>query len=107
MEDASMPVFKRRRRTVVEADTLGAFWSWWAAAGAAQVADAITRQEPASANAALSEQVARIHPELEWELGPGLHAAHVLIVTAAGNPALRAVARRWLRAAPASDETWE
>jgi hypothetical protein len=107
MEDAGMPIFKRRRHNVVEADTIGAFWSWWTLSGAAQVADAVTQQEPAATSADLSERIARIHPDLEWELGPGLHAEHVLIVTAAGNPALRAVARRWLRAAPPSDETWE
>ena len=102
-----MPIFKRRKRTVVEADPIGAFWSWWTEAGAAQVADAIARKEPSETSAALTDLIGRIHPDLEWELGPGLHAKHVLIVTAAGNPTHRAVARRWLRAAPPSDETWE
>jgi hypothetical protein len=107
VEDAAMPIFKRRKRNVVEADPVGAFWSWWSATGAAYVADAIARQEPTDANAPLTERIARIHPDLEWELGPGLHAEHVLIVTAAGNPELRAFARRWLRAAPVSDRLWE
>ncbi len=102
-----MPIFKRRKRTVVEADPIGAFWSWWTEAGAAQVADAIARKEPTETSSALTELIGRIHQDLEWELGPGLHAKHALIVTAAGNPTHRAVARRWLRAAPPSDETWE
>ncbi|MEU4190679.1 DUF695 domain-containing protein [Kribbella sp. NPDC026611] len=102
-----MPIFKRRKRNVVEADPIGAFWSWWSAAGADEVAEAIARREPTGANAALTEWIGRIHADLEWELGPGLHASHVLIVTAAGNPELRAVARRWLRAAPTSDQVWE
>ncbi|GAA2798424.1 DUF695 domain-containing protein [Kribbella solani] len=102
-----MPIFKRRKRIVVDADPIGAFWSWWAGTGATTVADAVTRRQPADANATLNERIARIHPDLEWELGPGLHAEHVLIVTAAGNPAQRAVARRWLRAAPTSDQVWE
>ncbi|GAA3140660.1 hypothetical protein JOF29_000462 [Kribbella aluminosa] len=102
-----MPIFKRRRRNAVEADPIGAFWSWWTTTGAGLVADAVARREPSATNADLTERLGRIHPELEWELGRGLHAEHVLIVTAAGNPAHRAVARRWLRAAPPSDQVWE
>ncbi|MFD7156691.1 DUF695 domain-containing protein [Kribbella sp. NPDC059898] len=102
-----MPIFKRRRRNAVQADPIGAFWSWWTTTGGAAVADAVARREPGGANAELTERIGRIHPDLEWELGPGLHAEHVLIVTAAGNPAQRATARRWLRAAPPSDHAWE
>ncbi|WP_433162837.1 DUF695 domain-containing protein [Kribbella sp. CA-247076] len=101
-----MPIFKRRKRTTGEADRIGAFWSWWTGSGATLVAGAVARQQPAEA-AVLSEHLGRIHPDLEWELGPGLHAEYVLIVTAAGDPGLRATARRWLRAAPPSDQTWE
>jgi hypothetical protein len=102
-----MPIFKRRRRSTGEADPIGAFWSWWIGSGATLVADAIARQQPTETSAVLSEHLGRIHNDLEWELGPGLHARHVLIVTAAGDPGLRATARRWLRAAPPSDHTWE
>ncbi|GAA1681320.1 hypothetical protein GCM10009745_26910 [Kribbella yunnanensis] len=102
-----MPIFKRRKTAVVEADPIGAFWTWWTSTGATLVADAIARKEPAAIGATLSEWVNRVHPELDWELGPGLHAEHALIVTAAGNPSRRATARRWLRSAPVSDELWE
>ncbi|MFK4082638.1 DUF695 domain-containing protein [Kribbella sp. NPDC020789] len=102
-----MPIFKRRKAAVVEADPIGAFWSWWTATGAALVADAIDRKQPAEIGGTLSEWVNRVHPELDWELGPGLHARHALIVTAAGNPSRRATARRWLRSAPPSDHLWE
>jgi hypothetical protein len=102
-----MPIFKRRRRNAAKADPIGAFWSWWTTTGGSFVAAAVARRDPADANAELSTRIARIHPDLEWELGPGLHAEHVLIVTAAGNPAQRATARRWLRAAPPSDQVWE
>ena len=102
-----MPIFKRRRRIVAEADPIGAFWSWWSASGSAEVADAIARQEPTETSPVLTDLIGQIQTDLEWELGPGLYAEHVLIVTAAGNPVHRAVARRWLRAAPPSDETWE
>ena len=52
-----MPIFKRRRRNAVEADPIGAFWSWWSSAGAGGVADAVGRREPAGANAELNERV--------------------------------------------------
>lgn len=102
-----MPIFKRRKRITPDADPIGAFWSWWTETGAATVADAIARGRPTDISMQLADRIGRVHPDLEWELGPGLLAEHVLVVTAAGNPARRAVARRWLRAAPPSDQTWE
>jgi hypothetical protein len=102
-----MPVFKRRKRVQGSGDPIRDFWAWWTATGAAEVAAAIARQDPSSTADVLSEHVTRVHENLDWELGPGLHAQHVLVVTAAGDPGTRAVARRWLRAAPASDQVWE
>jgi hypothetical protein len=103
-----MPLFKRRRKAdAAGGDPIGAFWTWWTATGAAEVAAAIARQDPSTTADLLSKHVARIHGNLDWELGAGLHAEHVLVVTAAGDPATRAIARRWLRAAPSSDEVWE
>jgi len=61
-----MPIFKRRRRNAVDADPIGAFWSWWSGSGAAAVAGAIARQEPADVNVELNERIARISPDLEW-----------------------------------------
>ncbi|MGC4937621.1 DUF695 domain-containing protein [Kribbella sp. DT2] len=98
-----MRIFKRRRSV----DPIGEFWGWWNDTGARQVADAIARKDPSSTSAVLAEHVNAIHGGLDWELGPGLHAKHTLVVTAAGDPATRAVARRWLRAAPPSDQLWE
>ncbi|GAA0580049.1 DUF695 domain-containing protein [Kribbella sandramycini] len=102
-----MPIFKRRKSAAVEADPIGAFWTWWTETGAAELADAVTDGWPAGLTATFGDRISRIHPELDWEFGPGLHAQHALIVTAAGNPARRAVARRWLRTAPESDQVWE
>ncbi|ADB35400.1 hypothetical protein Kfla_6402 [Kribbella flavida DSM 17836] len=98
-----MRIFKRRP----VADPIEAFWGWWSAAGAEQVAAAVARKDPAATSGVLSEHVRAIDPGLDWELGPGLHAEHTLVVTAAGDPATRATARRWLRAAPPSDRLWE
>lgn len=100
-----MPLFKRRKAAT--GDPIGEFWAWWTAKGAEAVATAIAKQDPNSTADVLSHYVSRIHGNLDWELGPGLHASHVLVVTAAGDPGTRAFARRWLRAAPPSDQTWE
>jgi hypothetical protein len=102
-----MPLFKRRRGRATDADRIGEFWSWWTSTGAALVADAIARKETAETSGMISDHVRRIDDRLDWELGPGLLAAHVLVITAAGDPVVRGIARRWLRAAPPSDQLWE
>jgi len=98
-----MAFFKRRNG----GDPIGAFWSWWSDTGASLVTGAIARQNPESIVGELSKRLGEIDKGLDWELGPGLHAENVLIVTAAGDPERRAVARRWLRGAPPSDPVWE
>jgi hypothetical protein len=102
-----MRMFKRRRTQAAPADLIGEFWGWWETTGAAEIAEAISLRDLTAAGAVLSDRVRRIHPNLDWELGRGLHAQHVLIVTAAGDPGTRGIARRWLRAAPTSDDVWE
>ncbi len=59
-----------------------------------------------SVSDAISAAVETIHPDLAWELAAGDVSEHVLVVTASGNPELRAAARRWLLSAPPADETW-
>jgi hypothetical protein len=48
-----------------------------------------------------------IHPGLDWELGKGQVAQHVLVVTSAGNAELRSLAERWRLAGPEPDATFE
>jgi hypothetical protein len=74
------------------------FWAWWRE-HAADPLETLVEE--------LSAQVAAIHPDLQWEIGRGVGARHVLCVTGVGDPSLRAVAERWMRAAPAADEAWE
>jgi hypothetical protein len=93
------------RRQASEPDP-NAFWDWWAETGRALTSGSVSRGEAAGTIDALGSAVAGVHPELSWEIAPGELSAHVLVVTAAGNPDLRASARRWLLAAPPSDETW-
>jgi Family of unknown function (DUF695) len=82
------------------------FWQWWGSTGAAVTTKALSRNEPTSVADGLSRAVHAVHPELSWELAAGDVSEHVLVVTSGGHPDLRAVARRWLLAAPPADETW-
>lgn len=96
-------IFRRRP----PADPIGAFWQWWPTARP-RVEQAIDGGTwPDGLVADLNARVRAIDPDLEWEFGRGTSARHVLVVTAAGNRSLRAVAERWWRAGPPSDDTFE
>lgn len=85
----------------------GTFWEWWVAEGAQLCADAIARGGAEEVVETMSQQVAAVQEGLAWELGPGTSSQHVLVVSPEGDPQLRAIARRWLRAAPEPSATWE
>ena len=88
------------------ADGIPAFWQWWASEGSALAGQVVAGQAGPEILAPLTERVAAIDPGLQWEFGPGRESLHLLTVTAAGDPELRAIARAWLQAAPPSDLTW-
>ncbi len=90
-----------------DTSSVDAFWRWWAGGGTAEVERCIGTGDFSPVVGPLASAVAAIHPALDWELGAGSRSRHRLVVTAAGNPALRAAARRWHRAAPAESATWE
>jgi hypothetical protein len=87
-------------------DPIGDFWSWWRAVGAAETARAFDSGRVDGVQRSIGPRVAAIEPGLAWEFGPGATSRHQMTVTAAGDPSLRAVARRWLRAAPSPDPIW-
>lgn len=95
------------RKGSSDVETITRFWAWWQTEGAEQTALAIVDHDPERMVATLSQHVFAIHSGLAWELGPGVDNANVLVVSAEGDPALRSVARRWRRAAPAADGIWE
>jgi hypothetical protein len=102
-----MALLRRGRQDPVDSRAAGtvAFWVRWA--GLAGPADqAISSGQAESLLGELSALVNAVHPGLSWELAPGSSSRHTLVVTAAGDPQLRATARRWLRAAPAADSVW-
>ncbi|MEP6814124.1 MAG: DUF695 domain-containing protein [Marmoricola sp.] len=100
-----MGIFRRNRPTGASGQPED-FWPWWSETGAATTAAALARNEPARVADDLSRAVQGVHPELSWELASGDVSRHVLVVTSGGQPDLRAIARRWLLAAPPADETW-
>ncbi|AKU16301.1 DUF695 domain-containing protein [Luteipulveratus mongoliensis] len=85
---------------------IDAFWQWWSDEGAQQCASALGDGGPELVNALLAPKVDEIARGLAWEAGPGSEAIHQLVVTADGDPELRAVARRWLTTAPETDIVW-
>src|SRR5262245_4089636 len=96
-----------RRSSPAKAAAIAAFWSWWQATGAAETAAAIEAGDPGRMVESISRHVEAIHSDLAWQLAPGLQSQHVLVVGADGNAQLRAVARRWRKAAPAASAVWE
>jgi len=84
---------------------IGAFWRWWRSS-APGLADAIADGILIERASEIAGLVDAIDPGLTWEFGPGTSSEHTFAITAAGNPALRRVARSWLLAAPPADETW-
>lgn len=102
-----MGIFRRSRPVTNPAPAIAAFWSWWAAGGAAQTGLALAGGHPEIVAEQITDRVAAIHRDLAWTLASGAASQHLLVVTAAGNPELRAAARRWLRKAPGPDRTWE
>lgn len=87
-------------------DGIPAFWQWWEGDGAALAGRAVTGRADGEELQALTDRIAHLDPGLQWELLPGAESAHLLVVTAAGDPDLRALARAWLQAAPDADLTW-
>jgi Family of unknown function (DUF695) len=105
-----MGIFGRRksgeRSVQAQASAISAFWAWWQDEGASQIAAAISAGDPERLVPVLSARVQAIDPGLAWELGSGTVSQHLLVVSPEGDPALRALARRWLRTAPSGDPVW-
>ncbi|HRC42261.1 MAG TPA: hypothetical protein PLK69_12160, partial [Tetrasphaera sp.] len=80
---------------------IAAFWAWWSDGGAERTQEFVAGEVEHDLAAEIAPLVAAIHPGLQWELALGERSRHTFVVTAAGDPALRATARAWLRAAPA------
>ena len=88
---------------------IAAFWSWWAAEGKTKATATFdgAGEDIQRLGADIARRVDAIDPGLAFETGAGSSARHMCVVTAAGDPDLRDVARRWLSAAPVPDDAFE
>jgi len=98
-------LFSRRRKPV--GSPIEDFWVWWSEARPRVEAAIAVHEWSDDLVADIAARVQAIHPNLEWEFGKGSMAKHVLVVSGAGNSALRAVTERWRRAGPPADGTFE
>lgn len=96
-----MGFLRRRKQPIAD------FWTWWTGTGAAATATALADRDPRRVAGELTTRVTAMSAGLAWELAAGRTSQHALVVTADGDPGLRAAARRWRMAAPAADATWE
>jgi hypothetical protein len=88
-------------------DAIAAFWKFWPTVSKT-IADAVVSGGMSGeVIEAVNQHVHAIDKSLDWELGPGRKSQHHICVSGKGDPVLRVIAERWLRAAPAPDETWE
>lgn len=105
-----MGIFSKKRTEPPAGDQhaeIEAFWAWWIERGAGRWAAVIDgNQTLGDAVAELSDRVEAIDPRLTWEFSSGTDSRHRLVVTAEGDPEVRALAVRWLRAAPPTDPVW-
>jgi hypothetical protein len=113
--DGCMGIFRRGGGEVPSGDAaeaaqkraaIQAFWRWWTQAGSAEAAAGIHDHKPERVIEPLSRHVHDIDPGLMWQLRDGDTSEHLLVVGAGAVPGLRAVARRWLMAAPPADSVW-
>lgn len=101
-----MALFKKRPSANGPDEAVVAFWDWWTAEGRSLAERSIDgRVTPETLAEAMTGRV-RSLGELGWELAAGETSAHVLVITAEGDAAGRAVARRVVLAAPDADATW-
>lgn len=101
-----MGLFSRRRHQAADPESaITEFWRWWGE-HEREIAEAIPAGRLPGHSDTMTAKVHAIDPGLAWEFGPGSGSAHQLTVTAGGDPALRRIARRWLRKAPDADAVW-
>jgi Family of unknown function (DUF695) len=88
-------------------DAIGQFWSWWGEARP-RIEAAIQTGAWGELTAEVADRVRAIEPRLDWEFGPGVGGArHALCLSGKGDPDLRRLTERWVRAGPPADATWE
>jgi hypothetical protein len=90
-------------RVVDPRPAIAQFWSWWAGYRG-DVVKAVEENRTDDVLRMLQEPVTAIDARLNWEVTGGRSKRFALVVSSAGEPELRAVAERWLLAAPDDPE---
>ncbi|GLW06156.1 hypothetical protein Misp01_12860 [Microtetraspora sp. NBRC 13810] len=101
-----MRQFGRKTEKHDPARRIAEFWAWWSSARP-EIDTLVAAGDAERLTELVAPAVAAVHPGLVWEVAPGRTAAQALVVTAAGDPALRSLAHRLAGAAPAADAQWE
>jgi hypothetical protein len=92
-----MGIFRRSSdATAPHAEAIARFWEWWP-----QARRRLDEGVPADIADEMSAHVEAVHPDLEWEIGPGPS----LTVSGGGADELRGIAERWRLGAP-DDDAW-
>ncbi|HEY3682330.1 MAG TPA: DUF695 domain-containing protein [Streptosporangiaceae bacterium] len=99
-----MGLFRRRPPSSAAPEGIGEFWQWWPGVRADFARDG--EETDTERATEMAERVARIHPDLAWEISAPGDGGHVLTLTGGGRDDLRALTERWMRAAP-EDDAWE
>ncbi|MCO5991966.1 DUF695 domain-containing protein [Actinoallomurus rhizosphaericola] len=91
-----MGIFRRSPGTPSSDPAIARFWEWWP-----EARERLNDGVPDDLAQQLATRIEAMHPDLEWEIGPGPS----LTVSGGGVGELRGIAERWYQAAP--DDGWE
>ncbi len=101
-----MALFRRRSKVDDAENGIPSFWKWWTTEGRALAEQSIGGHLAPEDFARTMRARVRALGQLGWELAAGEISSHVLVITAEGDAAARATARRVVLAAPDADATW-
>lgn len=82
------------------------FWRRWDEL-LPEISSALGDSAPHRVDHPVAVALADVHPELHFSIERGTEAIYALVVSAQGDPRLRAYTDAWMAAAPKSDALWE
>lgn len=82
---------------------IAGFWAWWGE-HRGEVLDAVDEQRGDDLSRLLHAAVIAVDPGLQWEISGSHEKRFTLVVSSGGRPELRAIAERWMLAAPDDSE---
>jgi len=82
------------------------FWTWWDDVKD-QFRDAIATEFATDIPDEITQRLKAMHPDLTWQITPGVASRHSLNVASGGSRLLRLISGRWALGAPPDDADWE